>query len=464
MEVLDYLIECGVDVSDLKHQIVKEIIYRGQLDILKFLVVNKITIRHTYRNNNSQLIFVIEKPNEQILKFLMDCGININIVDSKIEVPDLIININDKELLNILIPKYINVDMVDENGYTPLVYAVDSQNQSLMKYLLDNGADINLSNKIIEVIRLIIEQNKIDLLNYLVSNDLNVNMKDSNGNTLLVYAIQLKNETFINYLMECGSNDEQGNSILYYSIKYGNETVFKHLIDSGADTQNIEIEIMNGLKNYHNLNILKILIANHFDINREDESGKTLLSYAIQKEDETKVKDLINCGAYIRNVDREINNVLKYCHNINILKLLKNNNFDIDMRDRYGKTLLIHAIQENDLQMVKNLINCDVNVNKEDNYGNTPLDVAIESENVDIVGCLIDNGAFKNAENEYGDTPLIHAIKLGNDRMVKCLIEWGTYISDKEILKNINKEYNYDENKYAYSEINELLNNFRRKY
>jgi len=506
--IVHYLIGCNADVNSLNNYIIKEIISEDKLDLLKFFVANHLNIESKESTDNNKIIyqFDLTEENDSIKKHMNNIfGINASLKNNKIEIINPIIQKDELDLLKMIIPGYLDVNTKDENGNTPLIYAIQAQNISIIKYLIDQKADLEIVNKSIKILENIVKDNNLDLLKYLINQKLDIiNAKDFEKNTLLIYAVRYENESIINYLLEKGARtddlkididielfekilnlkhpelfdilynnnnidvnkkNDAGKTMLHYAIECGNEQIIEYLMNCGAKISNIEKEILECLKRSHNLNVLKILIANNFDINMEDQYGKTLLNYAILDGDEAIINDLINCGAYIRNFDTEIINSLKNCYNLSVLKILTDNGFNINMEDEYGKTLLIHAIQEDAFNIVKDLIENGADANKEDRDGNTPLIAAIKNENVEIVEYLLGHDAFKNVENEYGDTPLILSIKIGSDRMVKCLIEWGAYISDTNYLKNINEQYNYDEkNLYIYNEINELLNNCRRKY
>jgi hypothetical protein len=77
----------------------------------------------------------------------------------------------------------------------------------------------------------------------------------------------------------------------------------------------------------------------------------------------------------------------------NLIKLLISDGADINKDDADGRTPLEHATKTNNVDAIKFLISNGADVNKANSYGRTPLDYAIKKNNVDMIKFLISNGA-----------------------------------------------------------------------
>ena len=125
----------------------------------------------------------------------------------------------------------------------------------------------------------LIKNNKdIDFINYITKfpkDDIDVNIKDSNGNYLLSIAI-IKNfikiiEILLEYDAKTDIIDAEGHSILYYPIKYNYQEALELLINHdnksfGLSLVNIEdtrksVPLFYAIK-YKNFQALKFLINN----------------------------------------------------------------------------------------------------------------------------------------------------------------------------------------------------------
>jgi len=94
-------------------------------------------------------------------------------------------------------------------------------------------------------------------------------------------------------------------------------------------------------------------------------------------------------------------------NNENIVRWLIENGADVNKENKDGNTSLIEACYYGNDNIIKLLIENGADVNKENKYNNTPLIKACEKGYENIVRLLIENGADVNKENKHGDTPLI---------------------------------------------------------
>ncbi len=119
-------------------------------------------------NGFSPLMLSTYKSNNEVAKFLIEKGSNINEV-SNMGTPLMAAVVKGNvEIAKLLIAKKANVNLTDANGVTALIYAVQFQNIEIIKLLLQNNAD----------------KSKID----------------KQGKTAFEYAVFSKNEEIINLL------------------------------------------------------------------------------------------------------------------------------------------------------------------------------------------------------------------------------------------------------------------------
>ena len=181
----------------------------------------------------------------------------------------------------------------------------------------------------------------------LTSDDINV--QDSDGNTVLINAIINNNTSLIISLLEDGADQNIHNNIgltpLHIACKENNEYIVNILLDAQAD--------VNGVNN----------------------KGQTPLFWACGKGNEAIVNMLIDKHA-----------------NVNIM-------------DMYRDTPLIWACANGNENIVKILLNANADVNITNIDNNTPLHMAYKNGNENIVRMLIDAHADINVKNIKGETP-----------------------------------------------------------
>ncbi|KAL7751827.1 hypothetical protein RI367_002827 [Sorochytrium milnesiophthora] len=99
--------------------------------------------------------------------------------------------------------------------------------------------------------------------------------------------------------------------------------------------------------------------------------------------------------------------------------------YDVDKRDRSGRSRLFKAAVKGQIELVNELIQAGANLNMKDNAGWTPLHEAVTEKQVAIVEILLRAGANPNMQGLGGDTPLHDAVDVENLQLVKLLLRYG---------------------------------------
>ena len=169
------------------------------------------------------------------------------------------------------------------------MYVIDEVNESLFYYLLKNKTSLeslqainikvllkfifntieneneNVLNKLSKYANREKEEEKcIEILKLLIQNGLDINDKDEEGNTILIYAIELRKVSVIKYLLERNASLEPVNSKV---------EILKPLI-TNIIPKSWEICYIDNL----NFNILKLLIDN--GLNMENSKKYIILRYS----------------------------------------------------------------------------------------------------------------------------------------------------------------------------------------
>uniref|UniRef100_A0A1A9VJQ1 ANK_REP_REGION domain-containing protein n=1 Tax=Glossina austeni TaxID=7395 RepID=A0A1A9VJQ1_GLOAU len=87
--------------------------------------------------------------------------------------------------------KGVDVNFVGENGWTPLLYAVERDYIEIVKYLIEMGAHVNTTDEDgTTALHIAAEDCNFDMVKCLVEKGVNINVRDKNGNTPLRLAVQ----------------------------------------------------------------------------------------------------------------------------------------------------------------------------------------------------------------------------------------------------------------------------------
>jgi len=269
---------------------------------------------------------------------------------------------------------------------------------------------------------------------------------DINGNTPLILSYRLEYQEIFKFLvkyLDIDMRDSNGNTLLYYAILKDDIETIEYLINSGAD------------------------------INFKYKIGKSALDLAISKGYrflDIFLQNKINIALNIPNMQGEtplISIIKSTKYNVeekrHIIKKLIKKGANVNFIDRDENTPLVYAIQMRSLAIIKLLIENGANINHliKSSYI-TVLMKAIGLGEIDIVKYLVECNANINFKNEFGNTPLTYAISTNNDQMVKYLIECGADVNNRnnqgQTLYNINRNYNYNNNSNTYTEIGKKIN------
>lgn len=111
---------------------------------------------------------------------------------------------------------------------------------------------------------------------------------------------------------------------------------------------------------------------------------------------------------------------------------------DINYQDKDGRSLLIYAVLENDIDLVEALINRGAKVNLNDNNGWTALHFAANEHLVAITKLLIKKGADVNAKDSYGNTVIWRAVfaSKGRGEIIELLLDNGadpSIVNDSDV-------------------------------
>ena len=282
------------------------------------------------------------------------------------------INNNHTEIVELLIANGANINVRDNDGYTPLYSAVSWGNKEVVKLLIANGADVN--GKIKDgwtPLHRAAYQGEKEAVKLLIANGADVNAKNNNGSTPLYSAASGGRkevaELFIAKRADVNAKNNNGNTPLHKAASKGKKEVAELLIAKGAD------------------------------VNAKSKSGSTPLHRSAHRGEKEVAKLLIAKGA------------------------------DVNAKDyKYGRTPLHWAIYEGEKEVAELLIAKGADVNEKGYNDRTSLHEALYGNgNKEVFKLLIANGADVNAKDNDGDTPLLVAVSKRRAEIVELLITEG---------------------------------------
>ncbi|WP_422865699.1 ankyrin repeat domain-containing protein [Brachyspira hyodysenteriae] len=289
----------------------------------------------------------------------------------------------------------VNVNVQDEEGFTPLMNAIREREIEIVKILLEHNADVT-------------------------------KIKDNSGRNAFFWAAVLDElemlKLFEKYNPDFNVSDNYGSNALFFTRKA--ETV-NYLLKNGADinkkNKSGRTPLIQHSLAYENQDHVKFLLEKGADINAQDNEGVTTLMFAVQT-DKTKIIDIC-----------------------------LSEKADINIKDNEGKTALFHTISsfgilENVKSMTENMFGDYAKTDYVKNYMNQKkmeeTDTAIR-----LIKLLVSNGADINAQDNKGNTLLMYAIALRNEPLINEILKLNPDVNIKnkegKTANDIAKEYGY---------------------
>jgi ankyrin repeat protein len=291
---------------------------------------------------------------------------------------------NDLAKLRALVSSDANINIKDERGITPLMYAGWVGSSEAMKVLLDHHADPNLTNSSGST-ALMLSVTEIAKVRLLLDHHADVNAASSKGRTpLLLAAMNDRSAAVVRLLMNAGADAKTVDTFKVTAL---------HAAALGNDIETIRLMLDAGL-----------------DANAVDFLGFTPLLYASNNGNLAAVRLLLAKGA-----------------NVNAVSIHSLNNVKAGPLALGKFTPLIVASPFGSTELVTTLLEAGANVNVQDARGMTPLMLAVatDTQKPEKIRAILQKGASLNVKSVAHETALDWARKIGAKPAIELLEHAG---------------------------------------
>ena len=316
--------------------------------------------------------------------------------------------------------------------YDAEIYAKKYGDEIIKELVLNYGKDINQTgDEDIGGLYQAIKHNNIKAVKFFIENNAHVEIATFDGTTPLVLAIEENKPKIVELLIKEGKANIYG--------VYAKETE--------------KYPIYCAVKN-KNLNMIKILLDNNFDLKRES----YILSYAMENSDENIIKYLVENGADMYSY--EITALYQAVLNLNpkLVEYFLDKGASIEKAggtDVYGNIMmaaagskfnnsndkspvdltLLEKSAENSAKIMQMIIDkVDKKLINDSLEGKTPLIIAVGNSYIDTAKILIENGTNINAVDIEGWSALSYAVNNGDIEIAKLLLENKAKIKDELLI------------------------------
>lgn len=344
---------------------------------------------------------------------------------------------------------------------------------SVLKFITENATSdqINTSGAVgMTTLHIACMQNKINFLKELVTNKhLDINQQMGEGqNTVLHAAIHRNDYDLLKRILnhpniDVNVKNAEGKTALHFAAERGNVKIIKDLCRAGANINALDNNgrsVISSAITPHNseneaINVVKALKGAKLDI---DIDKNDLFQRCVECGYNKLLNVLVNAGARVHK-DSQLSPITDAVRNKNqqaVSKLTSvggNVNSVVTAQDsqQFGYNLLMIAVENSDLPMVKLLLSkgCDASLSRPD--GRTAAHMLLDNQNVNFVSDVVKAIATKSPKNVCkifssqdlnGDTPLHLALKNSNiqaaTKMIKSLPKKD--LGNIASVQNTNKE------------------------
>lgn len=476
-EIVDLLIKEDANINTTKN-------FKNEI---LFYTIMKIAIANIESLENS------DKKNEEInssinlFRLIVSTGVDLN--NMTIEVKGKSVNLIDFSIIKIatinsalekqvepyglekIIELLLDKNMVVYESFRPvlLVYGVKLDSQKIVKAMLDNGEEVNMTMGEEFPAYIAAKNNSVEMLKFLEARGGYLNGVNNEGGTPLSAAIENNSLEAVNYLAKNYSYDlnqklPDGTYLIMKAVKgsnYQTNTDGKEIVKILLENQDIDVNCEVDTPNYYfdnifafsplsistDLDILRLLINKGADVNLRSNTGSTALMNTINI---NKIEFLLNNGTSINAVDNENNTALTsilrnfdnevYYLELTLLdeeiitsvaKLLIEKGIDIQVVNNSGYDAFLYSVKLNFTKLAELLIEKGTDIKRKNMNGQNALILSAKAGNYQLSKLLLDKGLKVNTVDNEGNTPLILAILSENMELIKLLIEKGADLNAK---------------------------------
>jgi len=311
--------------------------------------------------------------------------------------------------------KYHPHDVRNEQGKVPIFMAARSGNIPCLSIFVDYGVSLNsvdLENW--TILNEAVKYNRIEAIQYIITNGGNVTLADDDGWTPLHVAGRFGIVDAIPILCAHGGDinlhtEERESPLLLATSQPGHENVVRSLLIHGAAV-NTKGETMTPLKiilDRRDYSMLNVILA--YFIEAKKSQGRNPLD--ISHLETTDVNLMFLCVAESKP------DTIRY-----LLEL----GMKCDFRNSSGDSPLCAAVRVGKTEVAKALLECGANPEYTDQNGSRPIHIASDEGFTECVSLLVQHGANVNAQvpspaTHVGFTPLMLSSRRGHTKTVKEL-------------------------------------------
>ncbi|XP_048252505.1 serine/threonine-protein phosphatase 6 regulatory ankyrin repeat subunit B-like isoform X2 [Haliotis rufescens] len=336
----------------------------------------------------------------------------------------------NNNILKQLVP-HCDINRRGLNGWTPAMFAVVSGQMESLKLLVKHKADIELcdSNNN-SLLHLAIENGTTASVEYLLKeHKIDINTRGMHGWTPLVCAVFAGKKDVLDVLLKHKADnrlrDTNIRNAIHLACEWGGNSIVGHLLpftDVNSHGKHGHTPIMCSVSSGKK-KTFDLLLTKNADINLTDDDNNSILHVACQPDNTSILEYLLTQLDINRPGKHGWTPVMKAAVNgrKDVFDLLVKEKVNIELTDDSGNNLLHLACHSGNASIVKYLLP-QFNINSRGGNGWTPVMFAAVNGDSDVFRLLVSNGADLSLEDDYNNSVFHLGCIGGNRTIVKDLL------------------------------------------
>ncbi|KAH7133178.1 ankyrin repeat-containing domain protein [Dactylonectria estremocensis] len=394
----------------------------GHKDIVRVLLDLGASIEAKDHEELTPLHTAPAKGNEQIVQLLLERGADPEAVDDDDETPLILAaELGQDAIAQLLLGRGADTEAVGGMFIkeTPLSHAARRGHESI--FVLDQGVyleqwDGNAKTPLL----LAAEHGREGVVRLLLDRGADMEAVDDRRRTPLSWAAGEGHEAVTQLLLYQGAAiaaiDLYGMTPLFQPASEGHVAVVKSPLDWGgieAEVENSKKSLLCAIQRGH-CTIVQLLLDRGANVDGEDNSSITPLSYAVMSSNERIIQLLLD-----RSAEKE---TTAYSHGTDLI----DNGADTEIQDGDMQRLLHIAAKHGHEAVVQMLLNNGTAIEVQDNQRQRPMHMAAQQGHADVVRLLLSSGAFiEEIGASCAKSPFHLASEHGHEIVSRQLLDHG---------------------------------------
>lgn len=390
------------------------------------------------------LMFAVDSGNVSIVEALLKRGARVDIFNKNNKTAmDIAIAHNSMPIVDALVKQYQTDKGLLDDFETAISSAIRGESSVAVGLLRNEEFDVNhrysLDNK---TALMLISTRTLspDILKALLErDDVEVNDRDINGKTALIWAVQRGRKDIVSALVndsrtDVNAADQHGATPLMYASASGKLDIIELLLQRQDICVNAteaagKTALMIAIRNCREDVACRLLADPRTDPCRGDAQQKSALIWVASTDKMLKVvKDLLKDPEIdVNAADPEKRTALmwaaRYGNGDVVRELLKSPQIDVDAKDKDGRTALMWAAKYKEFDIIKQLLDCGANLYEKDDHNKSALDMAYEVGDRSFMRSLLKKYIQDHDDIDNENDLLLLATACGEPSMVSFLLE-----------------------------------------